>query len=306
MATAFKDYYQILGIPRTASEEDIRKEYRNLARKHHPDLNPGDKSAEDKFKEINEAYEVLSDSVKRKQYDQPSPVSNAGPGFRQRQGGANGQAGFRNGGGQFSDFFESMFGGQHSARAGASFSMAGEDVNATIHLTLEEAHNGVIRTIQFGTEDGRTKSLEVTIPAGVREGSAVRLAGQGEPGTGGSDSGDLYLHVALDPHSLFQLLGDDIQVDLPVTPWEALLGAKVNVPTLDKPVEMKIPAGSQAGQRLRLRRQGVNKRSGERGDEYVKLRIVVPPSPTAREKELFENLAAESRFNPRDQPVGKI
>jgi DnaJ-class molecular chaperone len=310
MATAFKDYYQVLGIPRTASEDDIRKEYRNLARKHHPDLNPGDKLAEDRFKEINEAYEVLSDSGKRKQYDQLGPDSNPASGSRQRPGGANGRAGFRNGGdpfqseqdaGQFSDFFESMFGNRRAPRGGTGFRMAGQDINATISLTLEEAHGGVIRTIQLATEDGPAKSLEVTIPPGVREGSAIRLAGQGEPGTGGSAAGDLYLHVTLNPHSLFQLLGDDIQFDLPVTPWEALLGAKVSVPTLDKPAEMKIPAGSQAGQRLRLRRQGLNKRDGGRGDEYVKLKIVVPPSPTAREKELFELLAAESLFNPREQ-----
>jgi DnaJ-class molecular chaperone len=294
MPTAFKDYYQVLGVPSAASDEDIRKEYRNLARKHHPDLNPGDKSAENRFKDINEAYEVLSDSAKRKQYDQSG--ADPHPGAEAFHGEPDA--------GQFSDFFESMFGSRRPTRAGANFRMAGRDINATIHLTLEEAHSGVVRTIQFASEDGPSKSLEVTIPAGVRQGSAIRLAGQGEAGSGNAP-GDLYLHVELDPHLLFQLLGDDIQVDLPITPWEAMLGAKVQVPTLDKPVEMKIPAGSQAGQRLRLRRQGVTKRSGGRGDEYVKLRIVVPPSPTAREKELFENLAAESPFNPREQPAGK-
>jgi DnaJ-class molecular chaperone len=314
MATAFKDYYQILGIPKTASEDDIRKEYRNLARKHHPDLNPGDKSAEDKFKEINEAYEVLSDSGKRKQYDQLGPDSKPGAGFRQQPGGTNGHTGFHNGtdefsaepgADQFSDLFGSIFGGRRPSRAGATFRMAGQDINATMPLTLEEAHGGIVRTIQLSAEGGEAKSLDVTIPAGVREGSAIRLAGQGEAGTGGSVPGDLYLHVTIDPHSLFQVLGDDIQVDLPVTPWEAMLGAKVKVSTLDKQVEMKIPSGSQSGQRLRLRRQGLNKRSGGRGDEFVKLKIVVPPSPTAREKELFASLAAESLFNPRDLPTGR-
>jgi DnaJ-class molecular chaperone len=316
MATAFKDYYKILGVPRNASDDDIRKEYRNLARKHHPDLNPGDKSAEDKFKEINEAYEVLSDAEKRKQYDQPSANPRTGGGFRQQPSGSNEQAaGFRNGGkspfngeqdaDQFNDLFGSMFGGRRSARSGAAFHMAGEDINATIPLTLEEAHGGVIRTIHLSGNGGQGKALQVTVPAGVREGSAIRLAGQGEAGTGGSAPGDLYLHVTIDPHSLFKLLGDDIQMDLPVTPWEAMLGAKVNVPTLGKQVEMKIPPGSQAGQRLRLRRQGLNKRDGERGDEYVKLKIVVPPSPTAREKELFERLAAESIFNPREKTTGR-
>ena len=307
MATASKDYYKVLGVPRTASDDDIRKEYRNLARQHHPDLNPGDKSAEDKFKEINEAYEVLSDSAKRKQYDEPRG---------KQPGGGNGHAaGFRNGGShpfggeqdgeQFNDFVESMFGSRRAARGGATFHMAGQDINATIPLTLEEAHGGTVRTIQLSGEAGEAKSLEVTVPAGVREGSAIRLAGQGEPGTGGFGPGNLYLHVTIEPHPLFQLLGDDIQMDLPVTPWEAMLGAKVNVPTLGKQVEMKIPPGSHAGQRLRLRRQGLNKRAGGRGDEYVKLKIVVPPSPTVREKELFEALAAESIFNPREMPAAR-
>jgi DnaJ-class molecular chaperone len=182
--------------------------------------------------------------------------------------------------------------------------MAGEDINATIPLTLEEAHRGVKRSIKLAGADAAGKSLEVTIPPGVRDGSAIRLAGQGDPGMDGSPAGDLYLHVNIEPHPLFQLLGDDIQVDLPVTPWEALLGAKVHVPTLDRPVEMKIPAGSQAGQRLRLREQGLKRRAGGRGDEYVKLKIVVPPAPTAREKELFEHLAAESHFNPRESLAG--
>ena len=305
MPTASKDYYELLGIPRTASEDDIRREYRNLARKHHPDLNPGDKSAEDRFKQINEAYEVLSDPAKRQQYDHPPQPE---PAFRQRHGAANGHAGFHNaeqGSGDFNDFVESMLGGRRSARGNGPFQMAGQDVNATIALTVEEAHAGVKRTIQFADENGATKSLEVSIPGGVREGSAIRLTGQGEPGSGGSASGDLYLHVTIDPHSLFQILGDDIQVDLAVSPWEAVLGAKVNVPTLNKQVEMKIPPGSQSGKRLRLRQQGLNKRSGGRGDEFVKLKIVVPTSPTAREKELFESLATESSFNPREATKGR-
>ena len=184
--------------------------------------------------------------------------------------------------------------------------MKGEDVNATILLTLEEAHTGVVRTIKLERADAKAKSLEVTIPSGVRDGSVIRLAGQGDPGIDGSSAGDLYLHVSMEAHPLFQLLGDDVQVELPVTPWEAVLGAKVNVPTLDRPVEMTIPAGSQAGQRLRLRQQGLQKRAGGRGDEYVKLKIVVPSSSTPREKELFAELAAESRFNPREPLAGRV
>jgi len=314
MAIAFKDYYQILGVPKTATEDEIRKEYRSLARKHHPDLNPGKQSAEDKFKEINEAYEVLSDPEKRLKYDQLGSTSPAEGGFRQPNGWANGRADSHNGNngfGQehgaegFSDFFEGLFGGRGAARGGATFRMAGQDVNATISLILEEAHSGVLRTIKLEDADAKVKSLEVTIPPGVRDSSVIRLAGQGDAGTGGSPAGDLYLHVNLEPHPLFQVLGDDTQVELPVTPWEAVLGAKVNVPTLDHRVEMTIPAGSQTGQRLRLRRQGLKKRGGGRGDEYVKLKIVVPSSPTGREKELFEHLAAESRFNPREPLAGR-
>jgi DnaJ-class molecular chaperone len=314
MAIAFKDYYQILGVPKTATEDEIRKEYRSLARKHHPDLNPGNKAAEDKFKEINEAYEVLSDSAKRLKYDQLGSNSQAGEDFRPPPGWTNGRAGFHNGnagfgpengGEEFGDFFETLFGGRRAARGGATFRMPGEDVNATISLTLEEAHSGVMRTIKLEGAGAKVKSLEVTIPPGVRDGSVIRLAGQGDPGTDGAPAGDLFLHVNMEAHHLFQLLGDDVQVELPVTPWEAVLGAKVNVPTLDHPVEMSVPAGSQAGQRLRLRGQGLKKRAGGRGDEYVKLKIVVPSSPTAREKELFENLAAESRFNPREPLAGR-
>ncbi len=312
MAVAFKDYYQVLGVPKSATDDEIRKEYRNLARKHHPDLNPGDKSAEDRFKEINEAYEVLSDADKRKRYDQlgSNPRANADFGGN----GTNRRANFRDadnaygedqGAEDFSDFFESVFGRYGARRGGATFKMAGEDINATITMTLEEAHRGVVRSIRLAGSDTQVKSLEVTIPPGVREGSVIRLAGQGEPGTDGSQAGDLYLHVKIEPHVLFQLLGDDIQVDLPVSPWEASLGAKVNVPTLDKQVEMTIPAGSQAGQRLRLREQGLQKRAGGRGDEYVKLKIVVPPTLTAREKELFEQLARESHFNPRESQSGR-
>jgi DnaJ-class molecular chaperone len=312
MPVAFKDYYQILGVSKTASEDDIRKEYRSLARKHHPDLNPGDKSAENRFKEINEAYEVLSDSAKRQRYDQLAANPQAGAGFRPPPGGANGYAGYHNGedgfGGErgaegFSDFFEGLFGGRRAGRSGATFRMAGQDTNAAIPLTIEEAHGGVVRTIELAGAGERVRSLEVTIPKGVRDGSVIRLVGQGEPGTDGAPAGDLYLHVNILPHHVYQLLGDDVQVELLITPWEALLGAQVNVPTLDRQVEMTIPPGSQAGQRLRLRQQGLKKRAGGRGDEYVKLKIVVPAVATVREKELFQQLAAESRFNPRE-PAG--
>jgi len=340
MAVQFRDYYDVLGVARTATEDQIKSAYRKLARKYHPDVNPGDKSAEEKFKEINEAYEVLSDADKRKKYDELGPNWKAGQDFRPPPNweGANvefGDFGDFFGGGRgasgFSDFFESLFGGRRGPRRGAGFAMRGQDVEAEIPLTLEEAHRGVKRTITLqvtetcpdckgsGVKDAKTcptcrgagairrpKSLEVTIPAGVRDGSVIRLPGQGEPGSSGAPAGDLFLRVRLQPHRLFQTIGEnDVQIELPVAPWEAALGAKIPVPTLDGPVEMKIPAGAQGGQRLRLRGQGLNRRGGGRGDEYVKIRIVNPPKLAPKERELFEKLAAESRFNARElMPAG--
>ncbi|HEX3685603.1 MAG TPA: DnaJ C-terminal domain-containing protein [Bryobacteraceae bacterium] len=310
MAVKFKDYYDVLGTGKTATEDDIRKAYRTLARKYHPDVNPGDKSAEEKFKEINEAYEVLSDPDKRKRYDQLGPNWKAGsdftppPGWQGANGDSDGFTGsFRTGRNSwdFSDFFENFFAGPRGARAGTGFRMRGEDIDAEITLTLEEAHRGVTRRVSL------QKSLEVTIPAGVRDGSVIRLAAQGEPGENGAPPGDLFLHVRIEPHPLFDLVGDDgIQVELPLAPWEAALGATIQVPTLDGNVEMTIPPGTQGGRRLRLRGQGLNRRNGGRGDEYVKVKIVIPPKLTSKEKQLFEKLAAESRFDARElMPKGK-
>ena len=316
MAVKFRDYYEVLGVPRTATQDEIKKAYRRLARKHHPDVNPGDKTAEDRFKELNEANEVLSDPEKRKRYDQLGANWKAGAEFRPPPdwqevrgdfdfeevfgGGGRGPSGF-------SDFFETLFGGGRgqrggrAGRAGADFTMSGSDVEAEISLGLEEAHRGVTRRIGLGQ-----RSLEVKIPAGVRDGSIIRLAGQGEPGTGKAPPGDLFLHVRLEPHPLFQLRNeDDILIELPVAPWEVVLGAKVRVPTLDDAVEMTIPPDSQGGQLLRLREQGLARRRGGRGDEYVKLKIVVPPRPTAAEKDHFEKLATESRFDARELLRGR-
>ena len=315
MAVKFKDYYEVLGVPHGASEDEIRKTYRQLARKYHPDVNPNDKSAEEKFKEINEAYEVLSDADKRKRYDELGANWKSGADFTPPPGARNGRVNFTDfadgfGGARsasdFSDFFESLFGGRGSARSSADFRMPAQDIEAEISLTLEEAHRGVKRNITLqssGTD--RMKSLEVTIPPGVREGTVIRLAGQGEPGANGGPPGDLYLHVRIEPHPLFEIVGDaDVQIEFPVAPWEAALGAKVTVPTLDGPVEMKIPAGTQGGKRLRLRGQGlttrINLRGGGRGDQYVKIKIVIPPKVTAKEKDLFEKLGAGSHFDPRE------
>ena len=339
MPVAFRDYYDTLGVQRSAAEDEIKRAYRKLARKFHPDVNPGDKSAEDKFKEINEAYEVLSDPEKRKRYDQLGPNWKAGADFTPPPGQGAQQYEFRDfgdiftesrGGRGFSDFFESLFGGggtsRGASRAGPGFALRGQDVEADISLSLEDLHRGAHSTLSFqvtepcptcdgtGETNGslcpgcrgsglvvKPKSLEVNVPSGLREGSTVRLAGQGEPGANGGPPGDLFLHVRVQPHPFFTVIGDDdIQIELPVAPWEAALGAKVNVSTLEGPVEMKVPAGAQGGQRLRLRGQGLAKRRGGRGDQYCKLKIVNPPSPTAAEKELFEKLASASQFNARD------
>jgi DnaJ-class molecular chaperone len=337
MAVKFKDYYAVLGVPRTATAEEIRKAYRDLARKYHPDVNKNDKNAEEKFKELNEAYEVLSDGEKRKRYDELGPNWKAGADFAPPPGWQGSDVDFgsifgENGGAaQFSDFFESLFGRRGASGSGwrgrgGTFRMRGTDVEAEIAIPLEEAHRGGGRSINLqtsqpcpecggaGVKDGRPcprcrgegairqlKSLDVNIPPGVRDGTVIRLSGQGEPGSGGGPAGDLLLHVRIEPHPLFEFVGrDDLQLDLPVAPWEALLGAKVNVPTLDGHVQMTIPPASQGGKKLRLRQQGMSTRSGGRGNLYVKLKIVIPPSPTAKERDLFEKLAAESRFNARD------
>jgi DnaJ-class molecular chaperone len=335
MAVQFRDYYEVLGVKKTASEAEIKSAFRKQARKYHPDVNPGDNSAEDKFKQVNEAYEVLSDPEKRKRYDQLGPNWKAGEEFRpppgwERQYAAGDAGDFFGGGGGaggFSDFFETLFGGRRGARGGQGFAMRGNDIEAEIALTLEEAHRGGSRSVTLqsseacpecrgtGSKDGKTicptcrgagavrrpKSLDVTIPKGLRDGSVIRLAGQGEPGLNGAQAGDLFLRARIQPHRLFEISGtDDVQVELPVAPWEAALGAKVMVPTLEGPLEMTIPAGTQGGQKLRLRGQGLNRRGGGRGDQYARLKIVIPPRLTAQEKETFEKLKAESRFNARE------
>lgn len=314
MAVQFRDYYEVLGVGRAASADEIKKAYRKLARKHHPDVNPGDAQAESRFKELNEAYEVLSDPEKRKRYDELGQNWKAGADFTPPPGwrGAppdpefGGFSGF--GGGDFSDFFWQIFGDQARGRAGgrgpaqdqSGFAMRGADVEAELTLTLEEAHRGGRRTLTMSGPQGQ-QSIDVNIPVGLRDGSVIRIEGRGEQGFGGGPSGDLYLRIRLAPHPLFTSIdGNDLQIELPLAPWEAVLGARVSVPTLEGTAELKVPAGVQAGKRLRMRGKGLAGRSGAVGDLFVKLKIVVPPKPSPRERELFEQLAHESRFDARD------
>jgi curved DNA-binding protein len=313
MPVASQDYYEALGVPRDASQDDIRRAYRNLARRMHPDVNkePG---AEDRFKEFSEAYEVLRDPEKRAQYDRyganwraagaepPDGRGGSGDGFDPRGAGFRdvrvdfGEGGFSEGdlGDIFGDFF-----GRRAGRGGRGgfegFSLRGSDHEAELELSLEEAAAGGRRRLSLG--DGR--ELEVDIPRGVRDGQRIRLAGEGGPGSGGGESGDLFLRVRLRPHPLFRVEGRDLFVDLPVSPWEAALGAEVPVPTLTGRARVKVPPGSSSGRRLRLRGQGLPAPDGRGGDLYAVVSIEVPKRLTKRERELFEELGSVSKFDPR-------
>jgi curved DNA-binding protein len=311
MAVQFRDYYETLGLSRQANDDQIRAAYRKLARKYHPDVNPGNKEAEEKFKEINEAYSVLSDPQKRKQYDELGQNWKAGAEFRPPPDWGRDvrvEFGDVTGVGDFSDFFESIFGGarQRAGRRGAGFATRGRDLEAQLRIPLEEAHRGTTRTIAVRSPDGKQRSIRVTIPAGVADAELLRIPNEGEQGAGGAPPGDLFVTVRLEPHALYKVLdGGNIQVDLPVTPWEAALGAQVRVPTLDGPVELTVPPNTQAGQRLRLRGQGMSRKGGGRGDQYARIQIVNPPSLSPTERELFQKLASESRFDPRQVMVGR-
>ena len=308
----YKDYYEVLGIQKTASEKEIKQAFRKLARKYHPDVNPGDRGAENKFKEINEAHEVLSDPEKRRKYNQlganwkryeQSPRPGGGPGFSGFNVGFEGP-----GGGGFSDFFKTFFGAGDVddlfGRSGAGFRGArpaarpGRNVTADISITLEEAHNGTVRRLSV-ERAGATDVIEVRIPKGVKDGSKVRVAGKGEPG-GSGESRDLYLAIKMIPHAIYQREGDDLSLDLPVTFAEAALGAEVEVPTLSGKARIKLPKGSQPGRRMRLKGKGMPKLKGRgHGDLFAKLVVVVPKELEKREKELVEELATLSKESPR-------
>jgi len=302
---AAKDYYQILGVGRQADEKEIKKAYRRLARKYHPDVNPGDKVAEEKFKDISEAYEVLSDPKRRAQYDKFGHLgagwermAEAGPGASGGGGWQQAPPGFDIGAG-LGDLFESLF-GQRGGMGGEMFRARGQDVEYPVEVTLEEAYRGTQRVIAMQTPEGGVRRLEVKIPPGVAEGSRVRMAGQGGPGIGGGPAGDLYLVVHVLPHPQFERKGDDLYVEVPVTFPEAALGAQVEVPTMQGRVTVTIPPGSSSGRLLRLARMGMpHLRGGGAGDEYVRLKITVPRNLSAEERQLVERLRDLRPENPR-------
>ncbi len=308
MAVEYKDYYKLLGVERGAGKEEISKAYKKLARKYHPDLNAGDKSAEEKFKDINEAYEVLKDEEKRRLYDQLGPNWQHGQQFQQPPGFEGTRFSFGGGGdaAAFSDFFESLFGGGTRGGYGAdpfgSFPRRprkGQNIEAQLVLSLEEAFRGGKKTVSLQGAGGIQRTLEVKIPAGVKNGAKIRLSGQGEPGAGqGAQPGDLYLQVVLAPHPLFALDENDVIYELPLAPWEAVLGTKVRVPTLDGDVDLAVPPGSGGRKKFRLRGKGLG--SGEaRGDQFVRVSIKVPETLTPEEKELWLKLRDISTFSAR-------
>ncbi|HKK32636.1 MAG TPA: DnaJ C-terminal domain-containing protein [Desulfomicrobiaceae bacterium] len=323
MGVEYKDYYKLLGVSRDATQAEISKAYKKLARKYHPDLNPNNTEAEAKFKEINEANDVLKDPEKRKMYDSLGANWQEGQNFQPPPGYGNARFDFGQGGGggfggaDFSDFFETMFGGGggfgpggqagfQGSPFGQRMRSKGSDAEVEIGLSLEEAFRGGKKSIslkeQVAGPDGyptmQTKTLSVNIPAGIKNGGKIRLSGQGSPGRGGGPAGDLFLKVRIDPHRDFTLEGESVLYDLRLAPWEAALGTSVTVPTLDGSVEMTIPAGISSGQKLRIRGRGLGRGAGK-GDQLVRIMIRMPKQIDAEEKELWEKLAAASNFNPR-------
>jgi curved DNA-binding protein len=346
MAVQFKDYYEVLGVPRSASDADIKKAFRKLAREHHPDVAKNKRTAEEKFKEINEAYEVLGDPAKRRKYDDLGADWKSGAEFRpppgwqpfggRPSGGAAGPGGgfeFHFGGTGFSDFFEQLFGSRGRGPAGFGrpdlsaddFPERGRDVEGDIMVTLEEAVRGSVRTVSVrhaavceschgsGERSGRvcpeckgsgqvprTDNYKVKIPAGVGEGQRLRIAGRGEAGTGGGGAGDLFLRVRFAKHPDFAVEDHHLIFEAELAPWEAVLGTTLSVPTLSGRLNIKIPPGTQNGQKLRVRGRGLSRHEGGSGDLIVVAQVQVPARVTDRERTLWEQLARESNFKPRE------
>jgi curved DNA-binding protein len=306
-----RDFYEILGVSRNATQEQIQRAYRKLARAHHPDVNK-DPGAEDRFKDVSEAYNVLHDPETRRRYDAFGPDfrrvpddvdpetwnrAAAGTGRRARRGPAA-DTGFATGFGEDIDL-DDLLGGLFGGRAGRGWGpIPGADQEAVIDLTVEEAYRGTRRSVTL-EGGGQTRTLQVTIPAGVTNGQRIRLAGQGGRGTEGAPAGDLYLIVRIAPHPRYRVEGRDLHVELPLAPWEAALGTTVAVETPDGEAKVKVPAGTSSGRRLRLRGRGLPNPKGTAGDLYAEARILVPRKLSAEERRLFEELAATSTFDPR-------
>ena len=351
MAVQFKDYYEVLGVPRSATDDDIKKAFRKLARQYHPDVAKTKKGAEEKFKEINEAYEVLGDPAKRKKYDELGPNWKQGADFRPPPGwqGARPGGGFPRGqpgggvefefGGTtgFSDFFEQLFGSRTRGGGGSGpfgrrgfeeeeIPERGRDVEGDLMVTLEEAMQGSVRSVSMrravpcancggtgeknhrvcpvcgGTgETAKTETYQVKIPPGVIAGQRLRVAGRGEAGTSGGAAGDLFLRVRFAKHPYFEVDEHNLTYEAPLAPWEAVLGAQLSVPTLDGKVNIKIPPGTQNGQKLRVRGRGLPQRAGTAGDLIVVASIEVPEKVSDAERKLWSQLAESSEFHPREK-----
>jgi len=311
----FKDYYKIMDVERTASQDEIKRAYRKLARKYHPDVSK-EADAEARFKEVGEAYEVLKDPEKRAAYDQLGANWKAGQDFNPPP---DWDAGFEFSGGGFtggdasaySDFFESLFGHDfRSAQAGrgqAGFGAHGEDHHARVQIDLEDAYHGATRgiTLQHPELDSsghvttRQRTLNVKIPRGVKQGQRIRLTGQGAPGMGAGQAGDLYLEIEFKPHGMYRVDGHDVYLDLPVTPWEAALGAAIKVPTPEGPVDLKIPKATRTGQKLRLKARGIPGKPP--GDFYVVPQITLPPADTDAAKALYRKMEQDLAYDPRSK-----
>lgn len=302
----YKDYYDILGVKRGAGADEIKKAYRKLAQKYHPDVTK-DPAGEEKFKEIGEAYETLKDPEKRAAYDQLGSYR-PGEDFRPPPGWDSqfGETGYSFEDLDLADLFAGL-GGRHGAGPGGQIRMPGQDYEVAARVSLEQAYRGTEVELNLAVPEfddkGRvrrvSRTFKVRIPRGAADGQRLRLAGKGGKGLNGGRDGDLYLNIALNPHPLFRVTGHDLYLDLPLTPWEAVLGGVVEVPTLGGPVQLKVPPNTRAGQQLRLSKRGLPRPGGEEGDLYAIVQIAVPAAASERERELYKQLAASSTLDPR-------
>ena len=301
---AKQDYYQTLNVKRGASDKEIKQAYRRLARQYHPDVNPGDAAAEQKFKDISEAYEVLGSTENRAKYDRfGHQAFDPGGGFKSGFGGFQGGnihdifgsgRGFSEG---FGSLFEDLFGGGERA---APAPQRGQDVEQTLEIPFEDALRGTSRRVRLRHRDGSVEQRQVKIPPGVDTGSKIRIAGKGGAAAGGAPPGDLYVVIRVTPHAVFERRGRDIECEVPVTLAEAVLGARIEVPTIDGPTAMTLPPGTQNGRRFRLRGKGApDRQGGERGNQVVRVHVVLPESVDDRSRELLEEFSARNPMQPR-------